>query len=194
VSKKIYDPMTALMPLPAVMVSCQKQGGKPNIITIAWTGIVCSEPPMISISVRKNRHSYDLIKLSGEFVVNITGHNLVKQTDICGTFSGADYDKFELVELTPEPASKVKVPMIAESPINLECQVRQMIELGTHDIFIAEIVATHIDDSILGDNGKLDVGKLDPLVYCPNARQYWSGLSRLEGKYGHTVKEMKDRK
>ena len=193
-SKKLYDPMTALMPLPAVMVSCQKQGGKPNIITIAWTGIVCSEPPMISISVRKNRFSYDLIKSSGEFVVNITNHDLVKQTDICGTFSGADYDKFDLVELTPEPASKVKVPMIAESPINLECQVRNRIELGTHDIFIAEIVATHIDDSVMNDKGRLDVEKLDPLVYCPNARQYWSKLSRLEGKYGHTVKDMKDKK
>ncbi len=186
-AKKNLGPMTALVPLPATMVSCQKPGSRPNIITISWTGIVCSEPPMISISVRKNRYSYNIIKSTGEFVVNITTHDLVRATDLCGTYSGADYDKFEMAELTPEEASKVKVPMIAECPINMECQVRTRIELGSHDIFIAEIVATHADESILTD-GKFDIEKLDPLIYCTKAKQYWSGLSRKEGKYGFTVK------
>lgn len=189
-SKQNMGPLTALVPLPAVMVSCQKPDSPPNIITISWTGIVCSEPPMISISVRKNRYSYDIIKSTGEFVVNITGHDLSRATDLCGTYSGADYDKFEMAELTPQPATKVRVPMIEESPINLECQVRTRIELGSHDIFIAEIVATHIDDSVMTE-GRLDIEKLDPLVYCTKARQYWSGLSRNEGKYGFTAKKSK---
>ncbi|MEE9554833.1 MAG: flavin reductase family protein [candidate division Zixibacteria bacterium] len=190
-SKKIYDPLTALVPLPAVMVSCQKPNEKPNIITISWTGIVCSEPPMISISVRKNRFSYDIIKSTGEFVVNVTTHSLARATDICGVVSGKDKDKFEFAGLTPEPASKVRVPMIMESPINLECQTRSVIELGSHDIFIAEIVATHIEESILDKDGRVDIKKLDPLAYCTKARQYWSGFSRMEGRYGFSVEDTK---
>lgn len=193
-NKKIYDPITALIPLPAVMVSCQKPGDKPNIITVSWTGIVCSEPPMISISIRKNRYSHDIIKSTGEFVVNITNHELVAATDICGVVSGRDHDKFKLAGLTAESASKVRVPMIAECPMNMECQTRTVIELGSHDIFIAEIVATHIDENIIGDDGRIDVEQLDPLIYCTKAQQYWSGLSRMEGKYGFTGGDPKLRK
>lgn len=193
-SKKIYDPITALIPLPAVMVSCQKPGDKPNIITVSWTGIVCSEPPMISISIRKARYSHGIIKSTGEFVVNVTNHKLVAATDICGVVSGRDQDKFKLAGLTTEPASKVRVPMIAECPINMECQTRTVIELGSHDIFIAEIVATHIDENIIGGDGRIDVERLDPLIYCTKARQYWSGLSRMEGKYGFTGGDPKLRK
>jgi flavin reductase (DIM6/NTAB) family NADH-FMN oxidoreductase RutF len=189
-AKQNMGPLTALVPLPAVMVSCQKPDSNPNIITISWTGIVCSEPPMLSISVRKSRYSYEIIKSTGEFVVNITNHKLARATDLCGSYSGADYDKFEMAELTPEPATKVRVPMIAESPINMECQVRTRIELGSHDVFIAEIVATHIDESVLTD-GRLDIEKLDPLIYFTKARQYWSGLTRNEGKYGFTAEKSK---
>ena len=189
-AKQNMGPLTALVPLPAVMISCQKPDSRPNIITVSWTGIVCSEPPMLSISIRKNRFSYDIIKSTGEFVVNMTNHTLAHATDLCGSYSGRDYDKFEMAELTPEMATKVRVPMIAESPINLECQVRTRIELGSHDIFIAEIVESHIDDSVLTD-GKLDIEKLDPLVYCTKARQYWSGLSVNEGRYGFTVEKTK---
>jgi len=192
--KKIYDPITALIPLPAVMVSCQKPNEKPNIITISWTGIVCSEPPTLSISVRKNRFSYDIIKSTGEFVVNITNHALARPTDLCGVVSGRDYDKFALAGLTEEPATKVRVPMIKECPINMECQVRSVIELGSHDCFIAEIVATHIDESILDSDGRIDVPALDPLAYCTKARQYWSGFSRPEGKYGFMADELKSKK
>lgn len=190
-SKKNFGPITALVPLPAALVSCKKPDSKPNIITISWTGIVCSEPPMISISVRKNRFSYDIIKSTGEFVVNVTSGKLSKAADLCGSYSGADYNKFELAELTEEKAAKVRVPMIAECPINMECQVRSRIELGSHDLFIAEIVATHIDESVLTD-GRLDIEKLDPLIYCTKARQYWSGLSKNEGNYGFTAAKHKD--
>ncbi len=190
-SKKIYDPITALVPLPAVMVSCQKPDERPNIITVSWAGIVCSEPPMLSISVRKSRFSHEIIKSTGEFVVNITNHALANATDICGIVSGRDHDKFQLAGLTAEKASVVRVPMIKESPINLECQTRTVIELGSHDIFIAEIVATHIDDNILDSGGRIDIQKLDPLAYCTKARQYWSGFSRLEGRYGFTGDESK---
>jgi flavin reductase (DIM6/NTAB) family NADH-FMN oxidoreductase RutF len=193
-SKKIYDPITALIPLPAVMVSCQKPDEKPNIITVSWTGIVCSEPPMLSISIRKNRYSHDIIKSTGEFVVNITNHDLAAATDICGVVSGRDHDKFKLAGLTAEPSSKVRVPMIAECPISMECQTRTVIELGSHDIFIAEIVATHIDENIIGSDGRIDIEQLDPLIYCTKARQYWSGLSRMDGKYGFTGGDPKLRK
>jgi len=193
-AKKIYDPITALVPLPAVMVSCQKPNERPNIITISWTGIVCSEPPMISISVRKNRFSYDIIKSTGEFVVNITNHAIAKQTDICGVVSGRDHDKFQLTGLTPELSSKVRVPMIKEAPINMECQTRSVIELGSHDIFIAEIVATHIEESIIDGDGRIDIQKLDPLAYCTKARQYWSGFSRMEGRYGFTTDELRSKR
>lgn len=190
-SKKTFEPMTALIPLPAVMVSCQKPGERPNIITIAWTGIVCSEPPMLSISIRKNRFSFEIIKSTGEFVVNITNRKLARATDICGVASGRDYDKFELAHLTPAPCTKVSPPMIAECPINLECQTRSVLELGTHYMFVAEIVATHIDDAILDEQGHLDIQKLDPLIYFPKARQYWSGLTEFVGKYGFMGAELR---
>ncbi len=192
--KKLVDPATALIPLPAVMVTCQRPDEKPNIITISWTGIVNSEPPMISISIRKKRYSYEIIKSTGEFVVNITNHRLAEATDICGVVSGSEVDKFELTGLTTRDSTVIRVPMIAECPINLECQTRSRMELGSHDIFIAEIVATHVDDSVLGRDGHIDIEKLDPLVYCTKARQYWSGLTRLEGRYGFTGEKLKARK
>jgi flavin reductase (DIM6/NTAB) family NADH-FMN oxidoreductase RutF len=184
--KKIFEPMTALVPLPAVMVTCQRPNETPNIITISWTGIICSEPPMLSISVRRSRFSHDIIKSTGEFVVNITNRSLAEATDVCGVASGRDTDKFKLTGLTPVPASKVKVPMIAECPINLECQTRTTLELGSHDMFVAEIVATHIDEDILDSQGRLNIEKLDPLIYCTKARQYWAGVTEMLGKYGYT--------
>jgi len=186
--------MTALIPLPAAMVSCQKNADKPNIITISWIGIICSEPPMLSISIRKNRFSHQIIKESGEFVVNMTTRKLAEATDICGATSGRDTDKFTLTGLTPAPSSRVKAPLIAECPINLECQTRTVLALGSHDMFVAEIVATHVDEEILDDQGKIDIEKLDPLVYCTKARQYWAGLTQLVGEYGYTSVGVKSRK
>jgi flavin reductase (DIM6/NTAB) family NADH-FMN oxidoreductase RutF len=177
-----------------VMVACQKPGENPNIITIAWIGIACSEPPMLSISVRKSRYSHEIIKSTGEFVVNIPNRELAHATDLCGVVSGRDYDKFKLTGLHKAPASKVRVPLIEECPINLECQTRTVLELGTHDMFIAEIVATHIDESVLGDENRLDVKKLDPLIYFSKARQYWASPAEFVGKYGYTAAGRKARK
>ena len=193
-AKKTIEPTTALIPLPAVMVSCQRPGEKPNIITIAWTGIACSEPPMVSISIRKNRYSYDIIKETGEFVINITTQKLARATDLCGVASGKSHDKFKLAGLTPARAWKVKAPLIAECPINLECVTRTVLSLGSHDMFVAEIVATHIDEEILEKDGHISIEKLDPLVYCSKAHQYWAGLSTLVGRYGFTSAELKTRK
>ncbi len=185
-AKKSKKPATMLIPLPATLVTCGEYNNNPNIITIAWCGIVCAEPPMLSIAVRENRFSFNLIKQIGEFVVNMTGGNMVEQTDFCGNHSGKDYDKFKETGLTPEPAEKVRSPLIKESPINLECRVKETLNLGSHHIFIAEIIAAHVDEAVLDSDGRLDVKKVDPLIYCTNARQYWSGLSKVHGLYGFT--------
>lgn len=187
--KKQVPPYTMLVPLPAVLVTCGVFEKKPNIITVSWCGIVCSQPPMISISIRDNRYSFNIVKNSGEFVVNITGARLVKAVDYCGNHSGKDVDKFKETGLTPLPAQKVKPPLIKQAAVNLECQVRKVLELGSHHLFIGEIVATHVDEAVLDEDGGLDIKKMDPLVYATNARQYWSGLSMLHGYYGFTRSE-----
>ncbi len=183
-SKVLLPPKTMLIPLPAVMVSCVAEGFKPNIITISWIGIVNSEPPMLSISVKPNRHSHQIIKKSGEFVVNLTSESNVKMADFCGNKSGRKYDKFKEMNLTPIPAQKISCPIIKECPINLECRVTQSFVLGTHEMFIAEIVAMHIDEECLDAKGNPDIDKLMPLVYCTGARQYRGGLAKLLGQYG----------
>ena len=189
--KRKFDGTTTLIPLPVVMVSCQRSDEKPNIITLAWTGIANGEPPMLSVSIRKNRHSHGIIASTKEFVVNITNSKLMEATDICGVVSGRDHDKFKLTGLTPQPAHEVKAPLIAECPINLECRTKEVLELGSHDLFVAEIVATHIDESILDEKDGIDVAKLDPVVYCTKAREYWSGLSKRLGAYGFTASRFK---
>lgn len=190
-SKKEFSPKPILMPLPAVMVSCSAEGYKPNIITISWIGIVNSEPPMLSISVTPQRFSYNIIKKSGEFVVNLTSEKNLEVVDFCGTKSGCDYDKFETLNLTPIKASKISAPLIKECPINLECKIRQSSILGTHEMFVAEIVAMHIDEEYLDDRGRPDIDKLKPLVYCPGARQYRGGLTEMLGRYGTVAKDKK---
>ncbi|RKX20418.1 MAG: flavin reductase family protein [Candidatus Zixiibacteriota bacterium] len=183
-SKKELTPKPLLIPLPAVMVSCAAEGYRPNIITISWIGIVNSEPPMLSISVTPQRFSYNIIKKSGEFVVNLTSEDNLKAVDFCGTKSGCDYDKFKALNLTPVKASRVSAPLIKECPINLECKVRQSSILGTHEMFVAEIVSVHIDEEYLDSRGRPDIDKLKPLVYCTGARQYRGGLTELLGRYG----------
>ncbi len=166
-------PNTALFPVPVVLVTSADQAGKANIVTIAWAGTVCSEPPMLSISVRPSRHSHQLITASGEFVVNVPGADLVKATDYCGMVSGRDVDKFATTGLTAIPASLVKVPLIKECPLNLECVVKQTLKLGVHDMFVAEIVAVHQSQSALNEKGRFDVHKARPFVYN-GAGEYWS--------------------
>ncbi|NLI16161.1 MAG: flavin reductase family protein [candidate division Zixibacteria bacterium] len=183
-SKVLINPTTMLMPAPAALVSCGEYKINPNIITVAWIGVACSEPPMIAVGIRENLYSFGLIKQSGEFVVNITGADIVREVDYCGVNSGKDVDKFKMTGLTPMEASKVKPPLIKECPINLECQVRRTLELGSHHLFIGEVVATHIDEDKLDGDKRPDVAKIQPIVYCPGARQYWTGLQAVSGAYG----------
>lgn len=183
--KGLLEPQTMLIPMPVVMVSCQDKGERPNIITIAWSGIACSEPPMISIAIRKGRFSHGIISESKEFVVNIVTETLLSQTDYCGTKSGRGVDKFKETKLTPIRGTKVNAPLIKECPINLECMIKNVASLGSHDLFIGEIVATHIDSEYLDERGKPDITKLKPVAYCTKAQQYW-GLSQPLGSYGYT--------
>ncbi len=187
-SKQLWKPSTILNPVPVVMVTCADTEGKPNIITIAWAGTINSEPPMVSISVRKERYSYELIKNKGEFVINIPNRKLAFATDLCGVKSGRDNDKFNLAGLTAESASNVSVPLIKECPVNIECKVRDVIPLGSHDMFLAEIVAVNVDESLIDEKGKMDMGKAD--LICYSHGEYWS-LEKPLGYYGYSVTKKK---
>jgi Conserved protein/domain typically associated with flavoprotein oxygenases, DIM6/NTAB family len=188
-SKLVWKPATLLNPVPVVMVTCVDNAGKPNIITLAWAGTVNSELPMLSVSIRKERYSYGLIKEKGEFVVNLTTEKLAFATDFCGVKSGRDMDKFAETGLTPEKASMVSVPLIKECPISLECVVKNRLELGSHDMFIAEIVATDVDETLLDGNGKLHIENAG--LICYSHGQYWS-LAKSLGFFGYSVAKKKD--
>ena len=178
---------TLLLPLPAAMISCAAEGYKPNIITLSWIGIVNSEPPMLSISIRQNRYSHAIVKKAGEFIVNVTSEMNLKAVDYCGNRSGRDVDKFKEMGLTAIPGKIVKAPMIQECPINLECITRQSMLLGTHEMFIAEIVAVHVDEEILDSGKLLNIDKLKPLAYCPVVREYRGNMSKMMGRYGEVA-------
>lgn len=190
-AKQVWKPSTMLNPVPVVMVTCSDHEGKPNIITLAWTGTINSDPPMVSISVRKHRYSYELIKQRGQFVINLPSRKLTFATDYCGVKSGKDINKFEEMKLTAEKASKVEVPLIKECPVNLECVVKQVIELGSHDMFLAEVVATNVDEALLDPNGKLDLHKAD--LICFSHGEYYS-LEKSLGFFGYSVAKRKNLK
>ena len=158
-SRESFKPGNMLYPLPAVMVSCQRPGEKPNIITVAWTGTVCSDPAMVYISVRPSRFSYDIIRSTGEFVINLTDEKLVRSMDLCGVKSGRDIDKFEACGLTAVPSLTVAAPSIDESPVCIECRVTKVISLGSHDMFLANVTAVTVDSSLLDRNGKFHLDK-----------------------------------
>ncbi len=180
------QPGTMIYPLPAVMVSCGATPDEHNIITIAWTGTICSKPPMCYISVRKNRHSYNIIKEQRDFVINLTTENLVFPTDWCGIRSGRDYSKFDKMNLTPGKASKVKSPIINESPVNIECEVRQIIPLGTHDMFVAEVVAVLADEQYFKPGSlSFQLEKANPICYATG--KYFSLGDEL-GDFGFSVR------
>ena len=153
-AKLEFKPGTMLNPVPAVMVSCG-EGNEKNIITIAWTGIINSDPPMTYISVRKERYSYDIIRKTGEFVINLTTRKLAYATDYCGVRSGRDVDKFREQNLTPDSSRVVKCPSIKESPVSIECRVKEIKELGSHDMFIADIVSVSADENLMDEDGRL---------------------------------------
>lgn len=175
-----------LYPVPAVMVSCARPGEKPNIITVAWAGTICSSPAMLSISVRKERYSYDIIKETGNFVVNLVNRDLVFATDYCGVRSGRDTDKYQEMKLTPLPSQHVDAPGIAESPVNLECKVTQVIPLGTHDMFLAEIVGVTVDESYMDENGKFHLNDAGLVAYSHG--EYFE-LGKKLGAFGYSVKK-----
>jgi len=188
-AKQIWKPSTLLNPVPVVMVTCSDKAGKPNIITLAWAGTINSEPPMVSISVRKERYSYNLIRQKGQFAINLTTQKLAFATDLCGVKSGRDTDKFQLTGLTAEKASVIDVPIIKESPVSLECVVKDVIELGSHDMFLAEVVAVQADESLLDAKGKLVMEKAD--LICYSHGKYWS-LGKELGFFGYSVAKKKN--
>lgn len=182
--KQIWKPSTMLNPVPVVMVSCADREGKPNIITLAWAGTVNSDPPMVSISIRKQRYSYNIIKETGEFVINLTPRQLAFAADYCGVKSGRDVSKFEAMKLTPGKAAKINAPIINECPVNLECVVKQVIELGSHDMFLAEVVATNVAEELIDRNGRMDLHKAD--LICYSHGEYYP-LSKPIGFFGYSV-------
>ena len=188
VAKINFKPGNMLYPLPVVMVSMQGKDGKKNIITIAWAGTVCTNPPMVSISIRPERYSYDIIRETGEFVINLTTRELARATDYCGVRSGRDVDKFKDMNLTAMEGQAVKAPLIAESPVNIECKVVRVEELGSHHMFVAQVVAVTVDDAYMNDRGGFELAKADPLVYSHGA--YYL-LDKKVGTFGYSVRKKK---
>ena len=185
--KVSWKPGTMIYPLPAVMVSCGSSREEYNIITIAWTGTVCTDPPMCYISVRPSRHSYGIIKRTGEFVINLTTADLARHTDWCGVKSGRDTDKFKETGLTPVAGDIVKAPLIKESPVNIECVVTEIKELGVHHMFLAEVVAIHATGSYLDKKtGLFNFNDSRPICYS-HGKYYETGA--FIGKFGFSVKK-----
>ena len=182
--KITLPPSEALYPVPVVLVSSGNKD-KANIITIARCGVVCSKPPTLSISIRPSRHSHRLIKETGDFVINIPSKNLLEKTDLCGIRSGKDADKFKLCSFTAAPSSRIVSPMIKECPVNIECVLKDTISLGSHDMFIGEVLACHVDTFVLGKSGRIDFDKAKPVVY--NQGEYWDLAKRI-GTYGFAGK------
>jgi flavin reductase (DIM6/NTAB) family NADH-FMN oxidoreductase RutF len=183
-AKTAIRPGTHLYPVPAVMVTCGP-ADKPNIITLAWVGTLCSEPPAVGISIRPSRHSYGLVKQHGEFAVNLPTVDWVRATDYCGMVSGKTVDKFATSGLTPGPASMLETVVISECPVNIECKVTQVLPLGTHDLFVGEVVAVQVDEAVLDEQGRIDLTKARPFAY--GSHRYWE-LGQLMGRHGYSVK------
>ncbi len=175
-----------LYPLPVVMVSCQRKDERPNIITVAWAGTICSDPVMVSISVRKERFSHGIIAETGEFVINLVTQDLVYATDYCGVKSGRDVDKFKMMNLTPVAINGVNAKAIGESPLSLACRVKEIKELGSHDMFIAEVVGVMVDDKYMRDDGKFELNDSKLVAYSHG--EYF-GLGKKLGKFGYSVKK-----
>jgi flavin reductase (DIM6/NTAB) family NADH-FMN oxidoreductase RutF len=182
-----FKPGTMIYPLPAVMVSCGETPEEYNILTIAWTGTICSDPPMCYISVRPERHSYEIIKRTGEFVINLTTEELARATDWCGCRSGRKFNKWKEMGLTPGKAKIVNAPIINESPVNIECRVKEIIPLGVHHMFISEVVNICADSTYLNDtSGKFNFSDSKPLVY---SHGHYFGLGKKIGKFGWSVEK-----
>lgn len=187
-SKQSWKPGNMLYPLPVVMVSAADKEGRDDIITVAWAGTVCTNPPMVSISIRPERYSYYMIRETGEFVINLTTEELAFATDYCGVKSGRDVDKFKETGLTREKAEKVKAPMIAEAPVSIECKVKEIRELGSHHMFIAQVAAVHADEKYMDEKNRFDLNRARPIVYSHGE---YLGTGKKLGTFGYSVKKAK---
>lgn len=185
-SKINFKPGNMLYPLPAVLVSCGDNKGTSNLLTVAWAGTVCTNPPMVSISVRPERYSYDLIKNTKEFVINLTTEELAYATDYCGVRSGRDVDKWKECHLTPIPADTVSCPLIEESPVNIECQVEEIKELGSHHMFLAKVTAVHVDEKYMDEKNTFHLNDSKLLAYSHGT--YFS-LGKQLGTFGYSVRK-----
>ena len=190
-AKAGWGPGNMLVPLPVVMVSVADEEGHDNIITVAWAGTVCTNPPMVSISVRPERYSYKMLMDTREFVINLTTEKLAFATDYCGVKSGRDVDKFKELRLTREKASHVGVPMIGESPVSIECRVREIQEYGSHSVFTADVLAVHVDTAYMDEKGKFDLASANPIVYSHG--EYY-GLGKKLGTVGYSIKKKRKKK
>lgn len=185
--KQSWKPGTMIYPLPAVLVSVGATEEEYNLFTVAWTGTVCTNPPMCYISVRPERHSYEIIRRMGEFVINLTTSRLARATDWCGVRSGRDYNKFREMGLTPIPATQVAAPVVAESPVSIECRVRQIVPLGSHDMFIADVVNVLVDEEYIDpESGKFDLQRADLIAYSHG--EYFR-LGDVIGHFGWSVRK-----
>lgn len=184
--KQQWKPGNMLYPVPAVMVTASDGEGKDNIITVAWTGTICTNPPMVYISVRPERYSYHMIQQTKEFVINLTTRELAYATDYCGVKSGREVDKFDILKLTKQKASKVSAPLIGESPVNIECKVLQCQELGSHHMFLAEVVSVHVSEAYLDEKEKFHLERAEPIVYSHGA---YYGLKDMLGTFGYSIKK-----
>lgn len=184
--KQIWKAGNMLYPLPVVMVSVADTQGRHNIITVAWAGTICTAPPMVSISVRPERYSYQMLQESGEFVINLTTRELAYATDYCGVKSGREVDKFAALNLTAQAAEHVKAPLIGESPVNIECRVVQVQALGSHHMFLSEVLAVHADEQYMDETGRFELAKADPIVYSHGT---YYNLKEPIGTFGYSVKK-----
>lgn len=186
-----FKPGNMLYPLPAVLATVRDQEGKDNIITVAWTGTACTNPPMLYISVRPERHSYKALMETGEFVVNLTTEAMVKGTDYCGVRSGRDVDKFKETGFHKGEAKKVNCAMIEESPVNIECKVREVLPLGSHHMFLADVVHVSVDEAYMDEKGTFHLDHSNPIVYSHGT--YFS-LGESLGTFGYSVRKKKKKK
>ncbi len=190
-AKQEWKPGNMVYPLPAVLVSCGDKTGKKNVMTAAWTGTICSDPAMVYVSIRKNRFSHHMIKETGEYVINLTTEQLARATDYCGVRSGKDMDKFKEMHLTWDMGNLKYAPMINESPVSIECQVTEIKELGSHDMFMAKVIAVHADEAYMNEKGAFDLGKANLIAYSHGV--YYS-LGRKIGTFGYSVKKKTTRR
>ena len=184
-AKVCWKAGTMLAPVPPALVSCGTME-KPNVMTAAWTGIICSDPVLVYVSIRPSRYSNELIRQSGEFVINVPTTALAKAVDLCGVKSGRDTDKFKLAKITAAQSTKVSAPQVAEAPVSLECKVKEITSLGTHDMFLAEVVAVDVDEAYINGRQALDLQKAGLLAY---AHGFYYALGRKIGKYGWSVEK-----